>query len=375
MPPRRRSPVVCIALVLPLLFSCSHGEPFAPADQHVDGPLAPGQPTRLTYGLDPNPAPTWMGDSAIVYSFESVERLGDICLGVLPAGGGTRTASLCNTDAAAQGSFDFYYQPATQPDGTLGLLLKRAPTISATGDYGVAVSSLATLPTATMVRTLPFATSDGMIDEVRLLRWFTPDTLIFLGQDYGIFTPCPTCDPIAVPRWKNAFRVAATAGAPAEIIPGTRFATSATRGATSAELFVTLANDGQIYRQDAATGDVLGIVADLGPGAAARDVDYAAGTLVVISNGKVRQGLADDGPAQTADEGGILNFVDAATGTIVPFPVPNIFFRQPRLSSDGQSVVAEGHEYSILRIDQASGPPIFDTIVTPTASLYRIARP
>jgi len=371
MPIRRRSPAVCIALVL--LLSCAHGEPFAPADQGLEGPLAPSQPTRLTYSTSPDAAPAWLGDTAIVYSFESAERHGDVCLGVLPADGGTRTLSLCNVDAAAQGAFDFYYQPATQPDGTLGLLLKRAPTVSATGDYGIAISSLGALPAATMLRTLPFVTPDGLIDEVRLLRWLAPGSLIFLGQDYGTFTPCPTCDPVTVPRWKDAFRLSAEAGAMPQIVPGTRFATSVAPGLGTNDLFVTLANDGRVYRQDATTGQVLQVVANLGAAAAARDVDYASGKLAVISDGKVLQLTADDGPAQTADEGGLLSVVDVATGTITPYPVPQLFFRQPRVSPDGRSLVAEGHSFTIVTIPQGFNPPIFDTIVDPAGSIYKLS--
>lgn len=362
-------------LILVLLIACSHGEPFAPPDNSTSEPFAASPPVRLTYGGGTSPA--WLGDDRLIYSFTSRERSNhrsgtpDECLGILPATGGRRIRTICSTSVLEADTLDLHLQPAPEP-GTdrLAFLRARLSVGTAAGLTSIVVGPIEAAPEATALQSAIFNSSDGFMQEIGLLRWLAPDTLVFLGADDGITSPCNTCDPIVIRRWKDAFRLPASGRAIAEIIPGTRFATSLSAGPQPGQDYVTFALDTTLIRLDLASG-VQTVVAGFAPPRIPRDADYARGRIAVIVGGKLKTGVDDDGdPLQGDDEGGELQIVDATTGAVTPMPNGSLLFRKPRLRPDGRALVVEGYRYTII-----SGPQRTDTIVDPVADVYRIDLP
>lgn len=103
-----------------LLAACGHTEPFATADETSDGPFTDAVPIRLTHAEGADLHPAWSVDgSAIVYSYRrgTVDR--DRCLGVLPAGGGTRRAEVCTLPLEGEGVRDAYTHAALDGEGRL----------------------------------------------------------------------------------------------------------------------------------------------------------------------------------------------------------------------------------------------------------------
>lgn len=366
----RPAPVLSASLLLTL--ACSHSEPFAPPDHSSSEPFAAGSPLRLTYGGGTRPA--WLDDDRIIYSFRSAEHSNgrsstpDQCLGILPATGGRRLRSICNTSAFEGDTLDVQTEPAPEP-GTdrLAFLRGRLSVGVGAGLTNFVVGPIDAAPDGTVLQSAIFNSSDGFMMESGLLRWLAPDTLIFLGADDGIFTPCDTCDPVVIRRWKDAFRLPASGGGTAQIIPGTRFATSATPAGSPGQIYVTFANDTRLLLLDLASG-ALTTVADFGPDRIVRDADYASGRIAVIVGGAVAPGLDDSGdPLQGDDRGGELDLVDAATGTVTPLPNGQLLFRRPRFRSDGLALVAEGSSYQ----PGPGGIPI----VSQTVDIYRLDVP
>ncbi len=365
-------PALVQPLILVLLVACSHGEPFAPPDNSTSEPFAASIPLRLTYGGGTSPA--WLGDDRIIYSFTSRERdnhrsgTPDECLGVLPATGGRRIRTICNTSAFEGDTLDVQTEPAPEP-GTdrLAFLRGRLSVGVGAGLTNIVVGPIDAAPGGTVLQSSVFNSSDGFIMESGMFRWLSPDTLIFLGADDGIFTPCDTCNPVVIRRWKDAFRLPASGGARAEIIPGTRFATSAAPAGSAGSLYVTFANDTRLLLLDLASG-TLTTVTDFGPGRIVRDAEYANGRIAVIVGGNVAPGLDDNGdPLQGNDQGGELELVDAVTGAVTSVPGGQLLFRRPRFRADGLALVAEGY---------ASQPgPGGVAIVSPTGEIYRVDVP
>lgn len=372
----RPAPVLPVALLLTL--ACSHSEPFSPQDHSSSDPFASGTPLRLTYGGGTRPA--WLDDDRIIYSFRSAEHSNgrsstpDQCLGILPATGGHRLRSICNTSAFEGDTLDVQTEPAPEP-GTdrLAFLRGRLSVSVGAGLTNIVVGPMDAAPEGTVLQSAVFNSSDGFIMESGMFRWLSPDTLIFLGADDGTLTPCDTCDPVVIRRWKDAFRLPASGGATATLMPGTRFATSMTAGLSPGQAYVTYANDTRLQLLDVTSGAASTLV-DFGAALPPRDADYAAGRIVLVAGGKLSRLVDDDGaPLQGRDEGGELQLVDPATGTITPLHSSTLLFRRPRLSPDARAIIAEGYQFH--EVTSGTMNVIVDTVVSPTADIYRIDVP
>jgi hypothetical protein len=369
------------ALVAPaalLLLACSHGEPFGPTGHSSSEPLEPAiVPLRLTYGGGQNPA--WLPDGTrFIYSYQSAEHSNgpgsaDTCLGILPASGGRRTASICNQSPFEAETLDVYTQPAPAPEGDRIALLRGALNpISRSGLTSLVMSRLDSLPFGPALANDGFPGLHGQVLGIGSLRWAGTDKLIFLGADNGIISPCDNCNPIVIGRWRDAYLLSVDAGTGPQAVAGTEFATSIAV-ASSADMFITFANDDRVLHHDLTSGATT-LVAVLAPGMTPRDADYSNGRIVVVAGGKLEHFIDDDGnPAQGNDQGGELQLVDPLTGTVTPLHNSTLFFRHPRLSPDGTSIIAEGYRYQIVADPNVVAA--LDTLVSPAADLYRIDLP
>ncbi len=378
---RRWQPLHPALVLLTLMqLACSHSEPFAPPDTATDSPLEPNvHPLRLTYGGGTDPA--WLSDTEILYSYASLEHGNhhhspDICLGILPSSGGTRVRSICSASALEADTLDIFTQAAPEPGSDrLAFIRARLDPANQSGLTSVVAGPLDSIPDGVVLANARFPGPHGQVVAIGLLRWMSAGTLVFLGADDAVSSPCPTCDPLVVRRWRDAYLLAASGSGAPQVLPGADFATSATPGA-SGQVVLTFASDPRVVRHDVGSG-AESVIATFDPTRIPRDADQANGRIVVVAGGKLLQVTDDAGdPAQGFDQGGELQIVDATTGLITPMPVPNLFFRRPRWSPDGKALVAEGYPYEIVTTVPPDGTPSYpDTVVSPVADLYRIDVP
>lgn len=351
-----------------LLLACSHGEPFGPADHSSSDPFEPDiAPLRLTYGGGARPA--WLDADRLIYRFSDGQ---DECLGILPATGGRRIRTICNDSPFEGDTIDIHDEPAPEP-GTNRVAFVRGRLEASTGAglRQIVVGSLDSLPSGTVLQSAVFASSEGFMQQSGLFRWLAPGVLAFLGADDAVHTPCDSCQPIVIRRWKSAFRLDApeqppTTGITAVPIPGTRFATSIAPGASTGQVFVTYANDPRLVSRPLGVGSET-VVTTFDAGLIPRDADYANGRVVVVVGGKLSFFTDDDGdPAQGFDGGGELRVVDVATGAVTTLPSSSLLFRRPRFSPDGSALVVEGYQYQVI------GGNI---VVSQVPDLYRVELP
>jgi hypothetical protein len=375
----RHLPVRAVAFAV-LLTACSHGEPFGPADHSGSEAFQPGmEPLRLTYGGGQSPA--WLPDgTSFVYAYQSSDHSNgsapsDTCLGILPASGGQRTASACSDSPFEAETLDVYTQPAPAPDGARFAFLRGLlDPVTRSGLTSVIVSALDSLPAGARVANDRFPGPHGQVLGIGLLRWLDADQLVFLGADDGTYSPCGSCDPTVIRRWRDAYRL--PVGSAPEAIPGTEFATSIAVGPSS-DLFLTFANDGRLVHHDLNSGTET-VVATFDAGMAPRDADYANGRVALVARGIISQLTDDNGqPMQGEDQGGELQIVNVATGAVTRLTSTTLLFRRPRWSPDGTSLLVEGYPFQVVTVvppDNVS-PTFVDTVVSAQSDVYRVQVP
>ena len=357
-----------------LALACGHGEPFAVQEHGPDGLFAAGEPARLTFG-DAVGEPAWAPDaSAIVYAGGAMTGVPpDRCLMSIPATGGTIVSEVCDAAALAD-AVDTWAFPAISGDQLAfhyqNSVRGIAPTVA-----GIYVGPLVAPVVSGPVRSIPFFAPDGVFYVAASHVTWLGGEILFIGYSEQTVWPCAICDPIRVEYPLALLRGAALPGSTFAPVPGIAFPTSAVAGASSDELYFTLANDSRIYHEVLSTG-TRSVVHDFGTAGIARDVSYAAGQVAAVVGGKVKVWLEPAGPLQSADEGGHLYVLDLVTGNSRRLTDDSRWFRHPAFSPTATALVGEGYAVTIDQ-DPASPPdaPVLDTTVTPRGDLWLYGSP
>jgi hypothetical protein len=356
-----------LLLLLPLL-ACGHTEPFGTPPIGIDQPFDPGPPVRLTYNLGPDRGAVWLPDgSGILYSTQQLGRRdNDVCLALIPPGGGSQGQLTCDLSPTGADSVDAIESPAPGTDGRLAFVGYTSPFGAIPpGSTGIYVGSLSDPASSITLRSLPYTVPGGPLHTVASqLRWLTPTRLLYLGERADFAPHCDRCS-----EWDTTITglnvVALDVNQPGstpQLIPGTDNASGLSLGANEDEIYFTLSGDARVYRQTLSTGAVS-VAHDFGAAGMARDVHVAGGRMAAVVGGRVAYGIDPRfGPTQW-DSGGVLHIVDLPSGTDRILDGPGLF-RRPQVSPSGSAVVVERYPLEIGFGD----PP--DTLVSRRGDLY-----
>lgn len=349
----RLFPSPSAALLLLSLISCSHTDPF-PVGEEPQGPVSPTFPTRLSFNLFQDRAPTWRPDgSGLLYSYQTrpfsqpVDTLrdGDWCLAAMPAAGGTRSEK-CPVSEAEHDSVDVYQQVAVGPGNRLAWVSHHGRVGLLTPSRGgIQLGSFARNDTGATLRSLPYLAPDGRIHATAThLGWLDAATLIYVGTDVQYRAFCNGCPMDTLPIGRDIVRLdVGTTPAGLTLIPGTSEATSVWPAADGSAIYYTLAGDTRVLRQVLA-GGAVSVVHDFGALGIARDASVVDSNLVAVVGGSVSYGVDSLlGPLQR-DFGGDLYHVDLRTGTETFLGFPNSLTRRPVLSPDARRIAAEAYD-------------------------------
>lgn len=359
-----------VLLLLPLL-GCGHTEPFGTPPTGTDQPFDASPPVRLTLNLGPDRGAAWLPDgSGIVYSAQQLGRPDhDVCLALLPPGGGSQRQLTCDLTPTGADSTDAVESPAPALDGRLAFVAVGSRIHSLIpGSVAISVGSLLNPETHTRLKSIPYTLPDGTLHSgASQLRWLSPDVLLYLGErvDY-ICGGCSDWDTLATGVDVVSLDVRQPGGTP-QRIPGTENASGVSVGGSADEVYYTLSGDSRVYRRTLSTGAVA-IAHDFGSAGTARDVHVVGNRMAAVVGGRVAYEIHPIfGPTQW-DSGGVLHVVDLPSGTDTALEGPGLF-RRPQVSPSGAAVVVE--VYSLI-IGPGDTP---DTLVSRGGDLYLYGLP
>jgi len=373
-----RAPTALLSVpwILLAALACGHEDPIAPGSGGASGPKDATDPVRLTWAPGYDATPFWLPDgSGILHSFDrTLSGQFDRCLGVLPAGGGSRTFEFCGTGAGAADSLDALEGAGVSPGGRL--IFQWSQSIGTRTSPNTSALVLATLerpddfvPLVLMPNILPGGRSHGRAARV---DWLDEDRAVYLGEEV-YYKTCNGCIPDTVRIGREGVLVNLSGAAPAlSIIPGTEDATSLATAPGSDYLYLTRRFDSRVYRLPV-SGGIPEEVHDFGPLGVARDLALCDGRLYVIVGGRV---LLDFDPLvgeYQTDSGGRLFHLDAGGGapTEIPINGERLLRRPSPDPTGGAGIAVEGYEYTLLRDDQGN---VVDSLVSRVPDLWRYDR-
>jgi hypothetical protein len=370
-------PKLLTPLVLLLLLGCGHTEPFGSPPSGNDGPFDPTPPVRLTLNRGPDRGAAWLPDgSGIVYSAQQLGRIDhDVCLALMPSGGGTQRQLTCNLTPTGGDSTDAVEAPAPGSDRRLAFVAVGSPidAIAATGT-AIVLGSVTDPANRTRLQLLPYTIpGEGLHSGASQLRWLSSSRLMYLAERVDYHLHCERCV-----EWDTlttgvdiAWLDVSQPGALPRTIPGTDFASGVSAGASEDEIYYSLNGDPRVYRQTLSTGAVA-VAHDFGPAGGARDVHVVGNRMAAVVGGRLAFGI-DPAFGPTAwDSGGVLHIVDLQTGGDVILD-PAGLYRRPQISPTGSAVIAEGYPLIITQSTDPGGG--LDTTVSRRSDLYLFGQP
>jgi hypothetical protein len=361
-------------LAIAATLGCGHTEPFSAPPFDRNQPFDPSPPVRLTLNRGPDRRPAWLADaSGILYSTQLVgTRESDVCLGRLPASGGSQQQLTCALTPNSINLTDALESAASTADGRLAF-------VAATSNIGAGKPDAQSIALATVgdpvsrqsLQSVPYSIPGGRLHTgVSQIRWLGPNRLVFLGEAVTVLRPCQGC-PLDTLRsgldavWLNVD------GTPVALhaIPGTDYASGVSPGASEDEVYYTLNGDARVYREQLSTGTVT-VVHDFGAAGFARDVHVVGDRMAAVVGGRVAFAVDPSlGPTQW-DSGGVVHVVNLQDGSDMILDAPESgLSRRPQLSPSGSAVVAE--VYPLIIADLV--PP--DTTVSKVGDLFTYGQP
>lgn len=322
-----RTPRILAALIAAL--GCAHTDPGAPSDAHNSGAFDSLPPVRLTLNTGQDHWPAWTADGrGIWYAFEDLDRTDhDQCLGELPAGGGTRSVSVCqDAPAAASESLDVVLSPAPHGDRIAWVRINSPIGAELPEGGDIVVAPVSDLASATSVRHFPFSSPSGAVQGFGLdVQWLDDSTLAYVGvqMNYNSLSHDTTMTGLEVTL------VHLSAGAnTVSVVGGTTGASSLAVGPTTGLLHFTRDGDSRIFQLQLPDTTAT-ITYDFGALGVARDVRVAGSRLLAVVGGSELQG-------------GTIYLIDGGVATALT-PTGS-FWRHPSSRPDGRAFVAEQYD-------------------------------
>jgi len=340
-----RFPMRFALAVSAVLVACEHGAPFRPGEYGPDGPLNPGDPTRLTYNPGQDLIPAWFPDgSGIVYTGERLDRADrDRCLAFLPAAGGVISHYVCRT-TAPDDSVNVFEDAALARDS---IAYVRASTERflqgiAPDAQDLVVATVVAPNSARVLQRLPFTAPWGggggtTYDAMSHLVWLGSGRIAGVGERVTHPIPCRGCPPDTIRTGIGVVIVDFTAATPAlSRLAVADSASSLAADVSGDTLYFTRDGDSRVYRHMFSSG-MTDTLYDFGFGIA-RDVSVAHGTFAAVVGGAVSYAVDSILGGSQPDHGGPL-FLFSPGNPPTQLGDPAWRFRRPAVSPDGTHLV------------------------------------
>lgn len=134
----------------------------------------------------PDRGAAWLPDgSGIVYSAQQPGRKDkDVCLALLPPGGGHQQQLSCDLSPPGSDSTDAIESPAPAPDGRLAFIARTFRIGSLTpGSTAISIAPRTDLAGRTRLQSLPYTIpAERMHSGASQLRWLSPSRVMYLAE-------------------------------------------------------------------------------------------------------------------------------------------------------------------------------------------------
>ena len=180
-----------------LLLGCGHTEPFGSPPIGGDQPFDATPPVRLTLNQGPDRGAAWLPDgSGVFYSGQQLGRRDqEVCLALLPPGGGRQRQVTCDLTVQGADQRDALESAAPGADGRLGFVTALS-TIGAISplDQGIALASAADPRGYRVLRSLPYTIpGERFHSGASQLQWWGEHRLLYLGEQVTFPRDCLGC--------------------------------------------------------------------------------------------------------------------------------------------------------------------------------------
>ncbi len=335
-----------VPLAIIFAIACSHSSPVTATDPTPLGPSSSGSDVQLTFnpGQDYWPAYTEDGRGILYQYSQPGDAAGNRCIGLLPAAGGTRLWSLCDTRVSQVDSVSSFAAFALGADGRL-LYLEAVSPLHAEVPFETSLwlADSAQPFQRRRLATLPMTIGDSIVDWLSDAQWTGPTTFLALAQRVSGEAHCRFCtadDTIYTGLYMVSGSVT-SGGVTLARLPGTDGATEFGVSASRGTIVFSKAGDLTIYEVPAAGGTPAtnGSV----PAGTERTILglSCAGARCVAATSAVNAPLG--GPV-TAN-GGLLWSVDLTSKAVsqIGEPSANFLWASAQLAPDGHDVVLQAN--------------------------------
>ena len=186
-------PLIAGAVVLA---ACSHSGPFDGGSITPAGPDIVGSDVRLTTNAGQDYWPSWSEDGAgILYRFAQPGHADDDrCIGLLPAGGGTRLWSMCDNRFGQADSSSSFAGAALGADGRLLYeeIIAKANANTFAHNILWLADSAAPFGRQSLI-TFPVPVGATLVTALNSVQWTAKDRFIAEAQDVQFTVPCRNC--------------------------------------------------------------------------------------------------------------------------------------------------------------------------------------
>ena len=323
-----------------LLVACGHTEPFQLGDYGSAGPLAGGNPTRLTYNPGQDLQPKWLADGSILYTAERWDRVDhDRCLAFLPAAGGAISRYVCRT-TAADDSINVFEDVALRGDSIVYVRTSTQIYLQSLGPRSqeLVIAALSHPNQARVLQNPTFTATWGTTyDAMSHVAWLTARRVAAIGERVTYPVPCRTCARDTVRTGLDILIIDfATATPVLTRLAGGDSASSVAASSNGDTLYFTRDGDSRVYRH-VFSSDATDTLYDFGLGIA-RDVTVGGGKLAAVVGGAVSYAVDSILGGSQPDHGGALFLMNPGNSPI-QIGDPSWLFRRPALAADGVHLI------------------------------------
>jgi len=184
---------------------CTHTDPASVVTPPPEGPFTNASPAQLTFNSGRDELPSFTQDGlGILYSFQVSNRTDrDRCVGLLPAEGGSRRFTLCESRRGFNDSTDNLAASALSSAGALLYVASTSRTnAQLPGTTRLTLSDTSEGASTRTLITMPVRAGSLLVDWLVDIRWIGPANFVALGQQFTVMPRCPGCaqrDTIFIP--------------------------------------------------------------------------------------------------------------------------------------------------------------------------------